>query len=1009
MASVERTAYPRFRPSLTRPEVEALYGPTDAELAFARSNARSDRGRLALLVLLKCHQRLGRLPSAKRVPARIRRYLAAELGLPVGTPLGARNRQDRHRYVLDVRAFLGVRSYSEGGAGIAAEAMREAAATRSDPADLVNIAVEALVRDRVELPAFSALDRLAGSARERVHHAIYASVAGRLSAEDRGRLDALLDVEPGGHLTGFTRLKAPPGPPTLKRVRERVRHLAELVGLLKTAPLIAGVAHTKVRQFAAEARALEVGDVKGLADEAHRRALLVCFVHDAQVSARDDLAEMFLRRMRRTHNQAKKALARFHERHREVEEEMLAAFADVLGEADGLPEGESPEIPDEVLGRRVRRVLAAYGGVGELREKYRAVALYHSGNYLPLLWDAHRAHRSALFDLLDLLEPQPATQDRALLRALDYVREHRTARRDHLPDEVDLGFLSLRWQAFIETRERGGDRHGDIVLSRRELEVAVLSHVADALRSGDLFVPGSEAFADYREQLLSWDECEERLPAYCEAVGLPATAADFVSGLRDQLTTAAERADSAFPDNAELSIDKAGRPHLRRMEAKPVPEGTDALKEALHARVPERHLLDVLKNVSAWSGLTRHFGPPSGSDPKLSDPERRYLLAVFGYGTGLGPTQLSRHARASGGADSATPRALELANRQHVTTASLEAALRDIIAEYARFELPSHWGSGRVAIADGTHVPLVENGLLGERSVRYGVYGGIAYHHVSDTYIALFSHFVACGVWEAVYILDGLLKNESVLQPDTVHADTHGQSEPVFGLAHLLGIRLMPRMRTWDDVAFYRPDAEASYNHLDSLFTRMVDWGLIERHWADLMQVALSVQAGAVLPSMLLRRLGTQARKNALYRAFRELGRVTRTLFLLDYVTDLPLRKSIRAATTKVEAYNGFTEWVRFGGEAIPTGDPVEREKRVKYTDLVASAIMLQNVADMSDALAGLVGEGWTVTPGQVARLSPYGTSRVKRFGEYVLDMDGAPPPLTPRPLGLSEEPSPLR
>ena len=107
------------------------------------------------------------------------------------------------------------------------------------------------------------------------------------------------------------------------------------------------------------------------------------------------------------------------------------------------------------------------------------------------------------------------------------------------------------------------------------------------------------------------------------------------------------------------------------------------------------------------------------------------------------------------------------------------------------------------------------------------------------------------------------------------------------------------------------------------------------------MQVALSVQAGTVLPSMPLRRLGTQARKNTLYRAFRELGRVTRALFFLDYVTDLPLCKNIQAATTKVEAYKGFTEWVRFGGEAIPTGDPVEREKRVRYMDLVASAVML--------------------------------------------------------------------
>ena len=81
----------------------------------------------------------------------------------------------------------------------------------------------------------------------------------------------------------------------------------------------------------------------------------------------------------------------------------------------------------------------------------------------------------------------------------------------------------------------------------------------------------------------------------------------------------------------------------------------------------------------------------------------------------------------------------------------------------------------------------------------------------------------------------------------------------------------------------------------------------------------------------------------------------------------------------------------------------------MKYTDLVASAIMLQNVADLTDALGSLVDEGWAVTPAQVARLSPYGTARVKRFGEYVLDMDGTPPPLTPRPLGLAEVPEPLR
>jgi TnpA family transposase len=533
----------------------------------------------------------------------------------------------------------------------------------------------------------------------------------------------------------------------------------------------------------------------------------------------------------------------------------------------------------------------------------------------------------------------------------------------------------------------------------------VMSHVADGLRSGDLYVPGSEKYADYREQLLSWEECTGRLPAYCESMDLPDGAEAFTRQLREHLEAAAERADAAFPVNSELSIDEDGKPHLERMEAERAPDGTGALREAVRENMPERHLLDVLKDTRHWTGYTSRFGPPSGTVPKGPHAEAHHLFTVFGYGCNLGPAQTAQHSRGPG----VTLRNLKRINDQHVTTAGLESALEDVIEEYARFELPFLWGSEEVAVADGTHVELVENNLLGERHIRYGGYGGIAYHHISDTYIALFSRFIACGVWEAVYILDGLLENESALQPDTVHADTHGQSEPVFGLAQLLGIQLMPRMRNWNEVTFYRPSSEASYEHIDALFSRVADWDLIEARWKDLMQVALSVQAGTVLPSMLLRKLGTQSRQNQLYRAFRELGRVVRTIFLLEYISTAELRRSIHAATTKIESYNAFSDWLSFGGDVIRSGDPIEQEKRVKYRDLVANAVMLRNVADLTDVLADLKADGHDFAREQVARLSPYMTTHLKRFGQYVLDMDSQPPPLEPKSLDLVDEASPLR
>ena len=266
-------------------------------------------------------------------------------------------------------------------------------------------------------------------------------------------------------------------------------------------------------------------------------------------------------------------------------------------------------------------------------------------------------------------------------------------------------------------------------------------------------------------------------------------------------------------------------------------------------------------------------------------------------------------------------------------------------------------------------------------------------------FIILFTSFIPCGVWEAVHILDGLLRNRSDIQPDTVHADTHGQSETVFGLAYLMGIQLMPRMRNWDDVAFYRAHETTAYEHIDALFTRDVDWTLIEAHWQDMMQVVLSIQAGTVLPSMLLRKLGNHNRKNRLFRAFRELGRVACTRFLLRYISVPEVRRGIRAETTKIEAFNDFLDWVSFGGPIIKSGDPVEQEKQLKYMNLVANAIMLSNVADLTDVVVDMAEHGHQVTPELVARLSPYSREHIRRFGRYILDMDDLPEPLAPKAL----------
>jgi len=984
MASIERTAYPRFTSVLTAHELEELYCPTEEDLAFVYKRAENPAQQLTLLARLKCHQHLGYLPTVDEIPNSIRIYLCQQLRLPAHTDWVPETQVSRHRHRLSIRAYLKVSSYSYGGERVITHTIEQAAYTMSDPADLINVAIERLVEQRFELPAFSTLDRLVGRVRHQVHQHLYDQLTQGLSLADIGRLEALLDVRNGR--TEFSRMKATPRGASLQHMRQWSHRLGWLESIVETGPLLAGIARTKVQQFAAEAMALDVLDMRRIQRAPRRRALLVCMLHQAQVHTRDQLTEMLLRRMRRTRTLAKEKLKELQDQHRELEEHMLAVFAEVIDETILNPED------NVALGQGVRDILKNEGGAEALRERYEQVAAYHNNNYRPLMWPIYRPYRAAMFQLSRLLKFQSATHDESLIDALEYIQSYQHTRRDDLPYVISLDFASVRWQALMKSRQ-----NLETVLHRRQLEVCVFHYLAQGLQSGDVYVEGSDAYADYRKQLLPWPECVPRLPAYCQVLQMPETATSFVVHLQQRLREVTERVDSSFPDNSELTLDETGTPHLKRLKAQPIPEALETLEALLKERMPERHLLDILKNVQDWVGYTRHFGPPSGADHKLPDPISRYLLTVFGYACELGASQTARHAP-----NLVSRQILRRINAQHITSAKLEAALRDVIGEYTRFELPFLWGSGQAAIADGTHIELIENNLLGARHVRYGHFGGIAYHHISDTYIALFSHFIACGVWEAVYILDGLLRNTSALQPDTLHADTHGQSEPVFGLAALLGIKLMPRMRTWNDVTFYRVDRNTTYQHIDRLLTQVVDWDLIERYWQDMMQVVLSIQAGKILPSMLLQRLGVYSRKNNLYKAFSEVGRVERTIFLLEYMSDPAMRQHIRAETTKVESYHTFTDWLAFGGPVLRSGDPVEQEKRMKYRDLVANAVMLHNVVDMTNALHDLQRDGVRITPELVARFSPYLTEHIKRFGHYLVDMNAPPVPFDIKPLFMT-------
>jgi TnpA family transposase len=970
-------------------DLTTIYTPQPHEIALAKKVTRGDVALLGFLALLKTFQRLGYFIALGQVPNAITEHIAAFTGTTeaLSELPGYDISGTRFRHIPVIRQFLHVQPYGKEARHVMLLALSEAARTKEDLADLINVAIEELVRKKYELPAFDTLVRAARHVRASVYHQFYRQMDDALSAVEKTGIESLFVVEIETRFTPWNTLKQEPGSPTLTHLKDWLDRLAWLTKYQISDKALAGIPDVKVKHFAAEAKTLDAARM--LEMEPRKRMTLAAALFKIQSAlVRDDLAQMLIKRMATIHHKGKEALAEYQRSNQQRADSLVQTLRDLV--TAYRTEGSAQE--------KIGAMENLLPDQGEVVLQQCEAHLAHAGdNYFPFLWRFYKSHRPTLFRLVKSLEVKSTTQETSFEHTLRFLLENEARTGDWLTfpkseaEEESIPPLDLAWMPDTWWRLVTEQRHREEVpdrLNRRHFEVCVFTQLMSELKSGDLCLPGSDQFADYREQLISWEEYHRDVAEYAQMIGIPSEAGALVDHMKGRLTETALATDRGFPDNTDLRIEK-GEPVLRRTEkAAPLP-GLRAFEERIASRLEPSNLLDVLRDTIHWLNWTRFFGPISGHDAKLEDPISRYLATVFCYGCYLGPAQA---ARSLGNLD---PRQLSWIHWRHISEEGLDKAIREVINAYHKFALPKRWGTGKSASVDGTQWDLYEQNLLAERHIRYGGYGGIGYYHVSDTYIALFANFIPCGVWEAIYLLDGLLKNLSDIQPDTIHGDTQAQSTPVFGLASLLGITLMPRIRNWKDLIFYRPDKQTAFIHIGSLFSETIDWDLIKTHLPDMLRVALSIKAGRITPSTLLRKLGTYSKKNRLYQAFRELGRVLRTEFLLKYLGSAELRSIVQAATNKSEAYNGFTQWVGFGGEGtIASNDREEQRKIIKYNHLVANCVIFHNVFSLSRVLRDLEREGYPLNAAEIASLSPYLRPHLNRFGSYELDMGVLPPEL---------------
>ena len=895
----------------------------------------------------------------------------------------------RRRHHAKIRLYRKVKAFRKGGKPLLQATLAEAALQTEHPEDLVNIAIEELIRQSYELPGFTTLVKEAQKQRKKTYTRFYQQITAGLTVETMTFLDALLVLDPHTQRSRWDRLKDPTGKPTLKNLKVVADRLTWFDPYQPCIELVAALPEAKRRHFADEALAYDIGTMTDI--KPPRRYTLACvLLAQRYAQTLDDLAELFIKRIRAIQHDAREALQTYHQQQQARTDSLVRALRDiVLGyQQHGTIETRFSSIDDVLQGRSEG-----------LLQDCEAHLTYAGNNFAPFMWKFYASHRPTLIRLLKLLPLRSSSSDTKLEQAIHFMLTHARTRNEWIPlhqkgvdavsatvQTLDISWLPVGWWRLVTdlpTRDQI-----PVHINRRHFESCVVSQLLTALNAGDLYLAGADRFGDPLPRLITWDDYHARIGTYADHLGFASDPTLFVREQQDWLSHIAAQTDQAFPANTYVTIHH-GRPKIKRQRRRPDPPGLKELKRKLaDLQRPTRSILEALADTEHWLGWSKHFGPLSGFSSKLANALEYYLTTVFCYGTAIGP---SATARAIGNLDR---RQISRIDQYHIAETDLDAAIETIIAHYQQCSLPSLWGSLSHASIDGTKWEVYEQNLLSEQHIRYGGYGGIALHLLSSTYIALMVNLITCSAWEGHYLLDVLEQNQSVIQPTTIHADTQGQNEAIFGLAFLRGITLMPRIRNWQNLILYRPDPDAVYDHIETIFSKKaIDWALIQQYMPDLLRIALSIKEGCILPSTILRTISAGTSKLA--QACRELGRARRTGFLLRFMTEVDLRTLIHKETNKTEKFHAFSKWFGFGSAGIiRENERPAQQKALKYNLLLANAMMFHNTVMLSNDLRTLIRQGYYVDPACVAVLSPYVITGFERFGRYTLSMTNVPDPI---------------
>lgn len=970
LTSDQKASYGKFSGEPNEIQLARYFHLDETDLTFIKQR-RGDQNRFGIALQLGCARFLGTfLSDLSQAPTGVQWFVAQQLGITDIAVLltYAQRETTRREHTALIREQYQYREFTWPWSF----RLNRLLYTRSwisneRPSLLFDMATSWLLQHKILLPGASTLTRLISEIRSRATNRLWLRLSALPTQQQVTRLETLLEVPDGSRTSYFDHYRK--GPVTISgpAFNGAVSRYLELKSLGIQELDFTGIPPVRFKNLARHAGVISMHKIARMPTN-KRTAMLVAFVKAYETIVLDEALDVLDLLITDITGEAKRL----------GQKKRLRTLKDLDKSALALAAVCTLIVNENTPSEQLRTAIFSSVTREKLAESIATVhelARPDGSDFQDEMVEQYGRVRRFLPKLLCHLELKAAPAGKTTLDAYQYLARFLTSRKQVL-DNAPQTIISPLWKRLVF------DKEGQI--TKRGYTLCFLDKLQDSLRRRDVYLENSDRWGDPRAKLLQGQEWQANRIQICRSLGHPLNPEEAIENLTLQLDSTYQQVATHFADNQSIELDRSGkRPALTitRFDKLDEAPSLTLLLQQVNALLPSVDLTELLLEIHTHTGFADEFTHVSEANARAEDLATSICAVLLAEACNIGLEPLIKHQ-----VPALTRHRLNWVKQNYLRAETLVKANAKLVDYQSSLSLARQWGGGEVASADGMRfVAPIRTLNAGPNRKYFGSSRGVTwYNFVSDQFSGFHGIVVPGTLRDSIFVLEGLLEQQTGLNPIEIMTDTAGASDMVFGLFWLLGYQFSPRLADAGESVFWRIDKTADYGALNDLARSCVNTHKIEQHWDDMMRIAGSLKLGTVQASELIRSLLKSDRPSSLAQAIIEVGRINKTLYLLNYVNDEDYRRRILTQLNRGESRHAVARAICHGqcGE-IRKRYREGQEDQLGALGLVTNAVVLWNTVYMQAALDHLKQQGEQINAEDKARLSPLGHKHVNMLGHY--------------------------